>query len=180
MQCFLKMGTVTLSAAVVAACSSTAPMTPKPPAVPAALQVSDNEKLAFTLSATGTQNYECKANAAGAPTWAFIEPEAQLFGPNNEKMGTHGAGPFWMALDGSKTIGTVKTRVDAPRSTDIPWLLLTTKSTGIPGKMDSITSIQRINTAGGIAPATGCASSSDTGKTSKRFYTADYAFFTSK
>jgi Protein of unknown function (DUF3455) len=132
------------------------------------------------LAATGTQNYECKANAAGAYAWAFVAPEAELFGPNKDKMGTHGAGPFWMALDGSKIIGTVKARADAPRSADIPWLLLTTKSAGPAGKMAAVTSIQRINTVGGIAATSGCASPADAGKTSRQYYTADYVFFVSK
>jgi Protein of unknown function (DUF3455) len=180
MQKLLKTGTIALAVTVVVACSGTAPIVAKPAAVPAALQVTDNEKMAFTLSATGTQNYECKATASGAYAWAFVAPEAELFGRDKEKMGTHGAGPFWMALDGSKTIGTVKARADAPRSADIPWLLLTMKSTGTPGKMAPITSIQRINTVGGIAATEGCTSSADAGKTSKQFYTADYAFFVSK
>jgi hypothetical protein len=172
--------TVTLASWLLVACASSpgmkADMVSKDIAVPAAIKAADNEKLAFVWGATGTQNYECKPNATGAMAWAFIAPEAQLLA-DKTNVGTHGAGPFWMALDGSKTIGTVKARADAPSNKDIPWLLLSMKSAGAPGKLANVTSIQRINTVGGVAAATGCATAADAGKQSKIAYTADYAFF---
>jgi Protein of unknown function (DUF3455) len=175
--------TATLASLLLAACASSPSMNTsmvlKDIAVPAAIKTADTEKLAFVWAATGTQNYECKANAAGALAWTFIAPEAQLLA-DKVNVGTHGAGPFWMALDGSKTIGTVKARADAPSNKDIPWLLLTAKSSGAPGKLANITSIQRINTVGGIAATTGCATAADAGKQSKIAYTADYAFFVAK
>lgn len=171
--------TTTLTSLLLAACASSPSMGAKELAVPAAIKAADTEKLAFVWGATGTQNYECRANASGAMAWAFVAPEAQLLA-NGANVGSHGAGPFWMALDGSKTIGTVKARADAPSKTDIPWLLLTMKSTGAPGKLANITSIQRINTVGGVAAATGCAVAADAGKQSKIAYTADYAFFIAK
>lgn len=136
-----------------------------------------NEQAAFTWGALGTQNYECKVNAGGALAWAFVAPEAELFNANKGKAGFHGAGPHWTALDGSKTVGEVKARAPAQRSADIPWLLLARKSAGGPGKLANITSVQRINTVGGIAPATGCTQAADLGKTSKQGYTADYVYF---
>ena len=39
------------------------------------------------------------------------------------------------------------------------------------------TFIQRLNTAGGLAPSTGCASSSDVGREAFMPYTADYFFY---
>jgi len=98
----------------------------------------------------------------------------------NEKVGHHGAGPHWTALDGSKTIGTVKARSGGQRAADIPWLLLGAKSDGTPGKMATVTSVQRINTEGGNAPAAGCATASDAGKRVKEGYTSDYVYFTAR
>ena len=66
----------------------------------------------------------------------------------------------------------------------MPWLLLET--TGVqegPNGGDLLTRttfIQRVNTDGGLAPATGCAQLSDVGKKAFVPYTADYFFFTSE
>ncbi|MBW8722808.1 MAG: DUF3455 domain-containing protein [Polaromonas sp.] len=147
---------------------------------PAALQPADNERAAFTWHAVGSQIYECRASAKGGWAWVFVAPEADLFNQKDEKVGTHGAGPNWAALDGSKTIGTVKARADAARPSDIPLLLLTARSAGTPGKMAGVTSVQRLNTEGGNAPAGGCAVAADSGKRIKEGYTADYVFFTAK
>jgi Protein of unknown function (DUF3455) len=161
-----------LGCVLLTACS-----TPIKSPLPDALIPPANEQAAFTWGAVGTQNYECKASATGALAWAFVAPEAALFNANNSTVGFHGAGPHWTALDGSKTVGEVKARAPAQRGADIPWLLLATKSAGGPGKMANISSVQRINTVGGIAPATGCTQAADLGKTSKQGYTADYVYF---
>jgi hypothetical protein len=148
--------------------------------VPAVLKPADNERIAFTWHAVGSQIYECRASDKGGWAWVFVAPEADLFNQKDEKVGTHGAGPNWAALDGSKTIGAVKARADAGRPSDIPLLLLTAKSAGTPGKMAGVTSVQRLNTDGGNAPAKGCAVAADAGKRIKEGYTADYVFFTAK
>jgi Protein of unknown function (DUF3455) len=148
--------------------------------LPADLIPAANEQAAFTWSATGVQIYECKANASGALAWAFVAPEAELFNAQKERVGSHGAGPHWTALDSSKTVGQVKSRTDARLSSDIPWLLLTAKSAGGPGPMAAVTSVQRINTSGGVAPSTGCAAVADVGKISRQAYTADYVYFVAR
>ena len=168
-----------LVATGLAACSTLGTMTGTAPA-PAALQPPDSERAAFTWPAAGSQIYECRAAEKGGWAWVFVAPEADLFNDRKEKVGTHGAGPFWAALDGSRTVGTVKARADAARSSDIPLLLLTARSAGGTGRMAGITSVQRLNTQGGTAPATGCQTSADAGKQSRQPYTADYVFFTAR
>jgi hypothetical protein len=76
-------------------------------------------------------------------------------------------------------VGTLKQRADAPVAGAVPWLLLATKSNGPEGSFSRVTSIQRVNTAGGVAPAAGCASDS-AGATARVHYTADYYFFTNR
>ena len=147
---------------------------------PAALKPAEGERAAFTWHAVGSQIYECRASDKGGWAWVFVAPEADLFNQKDEKVGTHGAGPNWTALDGSKTLGTVKARADGERPGDIPLLLLTAKSAGMPGKMAAVTSVQRLNTEGGNAPAKGCSAQADVGKRVKEGYTADYVFFTAK
>ena len=74
---------------------------------------------------------------------------------------------------------SVKARADAPNKEDIPWLLLTARNTGTPGSFSTVTSIQRVNTVGGSAPASGC-NAATVGQEARVHYTADYRFFTQR
>jgi Protein of unknown function (DUF3455) len=149
--------------------------------VPDNLKPRANESLAMIASAKGVQIYECRAKQgqAGAYEWAFVAPEADLFDASGKKIGRHYAGPHWEATDGSKVAGTVKESAAAPRADAIPWLLLAAKSVGPEGSFSKMTSVQRLNTAGGAAPKTPC-SQSTVGTTSRVPYTADYYFLTEK
>jgi len=70
-------------------------------------------------------------------------------------------------------------RADAPQAGAIPWLLLGAKSVGPEGAFSRVTSIQRVNTVGGVAPKAGC-SQDNAGTPARIPYTADYYFFTAK
>ena len=143
--------------------------------MPAALKPHGGESLALIVPAKGVQIYQCRAkgNQAGAYEWAFVAPDADLFDVNGRKAGRHYAGPLWEATDGSKVSGKLTERADAPRAGAIPWLLLATKSVGPEGSFSRVTSIQRVNTVGGVAPRTGCYQST-AGTTARVPYTADY------
>jgi len=131
------------------------------------------ETLSTTLYATGVQIYECREKKDGGYAWAFVAPEALLHDASGRRVGTHGAGPHWRADDGSAVVGTVVARVDAPERVNIPWLLLSTRSTGSDGALAGVTSIQRVNTAGGAPPAVPCTAHA-LGATGRVAYTADY------
>src|SRR5262249_9768203 len=96
-----------------------------------------------------------KKDQASAYEWAFVAPEADLFDTSGKKIGRHYAGPHWESSDGSKIAGTVKASTDAPQADAIPWLLLVTKSVGPQGSFSKITSIQRVNTVGGVVQSCG-------------------------
>jgi uncharacterized protein DUF3455 len=168
---------IALLVVLVAACAS-----PRPPtsaiSVPEKLKVGANESLVMIIAARGVQVYECRAmkDQAGAYAWAFVAPEADLFDGQGGRIGRHYAGPHWEAVDGSKIQGTVKERTDAPVAGAIPWLLLAAKSVGPDGAFSRVTSIQRVNTAGGVAPVTDC-SQATAGTPARINYTADYYFF---
>jgi hypothetical protein len=102
------------------------------------------------------QIYQCRArkDQVGGFEWAFVAPN-----------------------DSSKVLGTVKERADAPAADAIPWLLLTAKSVGAQGSFGKVTSVQRVSTAGGVAPKAGC-SQATAGTPARVGYTADYYFFT--
>lgn len=150
-----------LMAALAAGCASTVP-------VPDALKPGANESLALIVPARGVQIYECRAG-----NWVFVAPDAELFDRAGKKIGSHYAGPHWEAADGSKVVGAVKQRADAPAAGDIPWLLLGAKSVGGEGAFSKVTSIQRVATVGGIAPAAGCTAPG----VARVPYSADYYFF---
>ncbi len=140
-------------------------------------------RLTLTLSARGVQVYECRvtsAAAAGAAEWAFVAPEAELFDAMGRRAGSHGAGPFWHAGDGSRIVGSVTALHDAPVAGAIPWLLLQARPTGADGAgrtFGRVSHVQRINTQGGVAPAAGCQRET-LGHTVRVPYSADYLFFT--
>jgi hypothetical protein len=145
-------------------------------AVPAALAAGANESLAMVVPARGVQIYQCRAKG-DSHEWAFVAPDAELLDARGNVIGQHGAGPTWRALDGSQVSATLKARADAPVAGAIPWLLLAARDTGPAGAFSGITSIQRVNTAGGLAPATPCTGAM-AGKQERVRYTADYRLFT--
>ena len=165
---------------LVAACAS--PQAPTSMVtVPEKLKPGANESLAMIVPAKGVQLYECRARTGqvGGYEWAFVAPEADLFDARGTRTGRHYAGPHWESTDGSKIVGTVKERADAPVADAIPWLLLAAKSVGPEGSFSKVTSIQRVNTVGGVAPKTDC-SQATAGTPARVNYTADYYFFTAK
>jgi hypothetical protein len=144
-----------------------------PAGTPAKLTPAADQDLAFALDASGTQNYQCQANG----TWLFIAPEADLFQVGHDHVtGHHFVGPTWEWIDGSTVVGAKVAGVSVDPSS-IPWLLLTAKSHGpIDGKMTEITSVQRLSTNGGNAPAGACTPSDSVGVD----YTARYFFYRTK
>jgi hypothetical protein len=144
--------------------------------VPEKLKPAAMESLAMVVPAKGVQIYECRAAKGGGYEWAFVGPEADLFDGDGKRIGRHYGGPHWEAADGSKIVGTLKERADAPTADAIPWLLLGAKSVGPDGSFSKVTSIQRVNTLGGVAPKNGC-SRAAAGTAARVAYTADYYFF---
>ena len=67
-------------------------------------------------------------------------------------------------------------QVDAPAATAIPWLLLRATSASGTGVWGSVSYVQRLNTTGGKAPATGCDATTVNGEV-RVDYTADYYFY---
>ena len=147
---------------IAAGCASTVP-------VPENLKPASNETLKRIVPAKGVQIYECREGR-----WLFVAPEADLFDQRGNLIGKHYAGPHWEATgDGSKVVGKLKSRADAPAANAIPWLLLDAKSVGGRGYFSDVTSIQRVATVGGAAPTSDCSH----GERARVDYTADYYFF---
>lgn len=132
-----------------------APQLPCPKQVPPALDPPAQVTLALAVAASGTQNYVCSPGKDGAaPSWTLEGPHA-LVNVGRDVVGIHFAGPSWQALDGSLVKGTKVAAADAPKPGALPWLLLSGMPSGA-GTFGAITYIQRLETAGGVAPASGC------------------------
>ena len=130
------------------------------------------EALVATVNAVGAQVYECKVNSAGQHLWHFREPIATLL-IAGKTVGRHYAGPNWEMTDGSAVGAKVAGRAPGASSRDIPLLKLDVRARRGEGQLYEVTTIQRINTRGGVA-AGPCESA---GVLLSVPYTADYAFY---
>jgi len=146
------------------------------PDVPDKIQAPAGEEVALAAHASGSQIYTCKADAEGKFTWTLKAPEAQLTDRKDKVIGSHSAGPTWKLKDGSEVTGKAAAQVDSLDSDSIPWLLVKVVNHSGKGRLADVTTIQRIHTRGGKAPATGC-DASHSGNEEKSSYTADYYFY---
>jgi hypothetical protein len=162
--------------ALAAARVAQAPVAP----VPQALAPRGAQSLQERIAARGVQVYECRADAAapGGAQWVFVAPQAELFDGAGTPAGKHYGGPHWEAADGSRIVGAVEARADAPQPDHIPWLLLSARSVGAEGRFARVTSIQRVNTNGGLPPSRPCQPGA-VGQKETVPYTADYLFYRS-
>ena len=150
--------------------------------VPASLEVPKGNKLILHTYAKGVQIYLC----AQVPTdtskyiWVLSEPRANLYREKNYRIqvGKHYYDslkrPTWESTDGSKITCAKVAQENVPGA--IPWLLLkTVYATGF-GPVRGTAYIQRLNTVGGVAPATG-ATVEHKGEYLSVPYTAEYLFY---
>jgi Protein of unknown function (DUF3455) len=177
-----------------------------PPPVPSDIQVPEGNKAFLEGHAVGTQNYICLPcpnattpaamcpNASGF-AWILFTPQATLFNDPAHQLTTHffspnpvetgTVRPTWQHSRDTSTVwaqalgSSTDPKFVAPGA--IAWVLL--RKAGVqagPGGGDTLTAttfIQRLNTSGGLAPSTGCASSADVGHQAFVPYTADYFFY---
>jgi hypothetical protein len=146
------------------------------PNVPSPIQPPAEEELVLVARASGFQIYVCRFDVEGKTGWVLKAPEAQLFDQQGNSIGKHFGGPRWQHNDGSEITGKMAAKVDAPDPTAIPWLLLTVTGDTGSGVLSGVTTIQRINTAGGLAPAERCGAANIDAEF-KSPYTADYYFY---
>ncbi|HEY0875696.1 MAG TPA: DUF3455 domain-containing protein [Vicinamibacterales bacterium] len=164
------------------------------PRVPDNLEVPAGHKAFLITHASGTQNYVCMPSGGGV-TWAFHGPQATLFNEKDEQLLTHYLSPnpdqggalqaTWRHSRDTSTVWAVAiasyAEPDYVNPGAIPWLLL--RVTGVEygpawgDKMARTTFIQRVNTDGGRAPASGCSTTADIGARAMVPYTTQYVFY---
>jgi hypothetical protein len=132
--------------------------------------VPEGNKVAFSTYAEGVQIYRWTGTS-----WTLVGPDATLYADaeGNGLVGIHYAGPTWESNSGSRVVGRVLKRC-TPDPTAIQWLLLEAVYSEGPGIFDRVTYIQRVNTAGGLAPSTPGAFTGDVVRVP---YTTEYVFY---
>ncbi len=125
--------------------------------LPEGLQLPGPHVTVMELRASGEQFYESQASAGGGFEWVLQGPNAQLTDElTGEPQGKHygsPVGPVW-EIKGFAVTGEVLSKVDA-KAGNIPWLLLRVKHIEPKrpgGYTPGLSSIQRIDTEGGVAP----------------------------
>jgi hypothetical protein len=149
------------------------------PDVPDKLQAPPGEEVVLSAHGSGSQVYVCKAGPDGKAAWSLKGPEADLLDSKGSVIARHFAGPAWKYKDGSEITGKAVERLNAPESASIQWLLLTVidHSGKKKGFFSHVTSVQRINTQGGLPPADGDCNTSTLKTEVKSPYSADYYFY---
>jgi hypothetical protein len=175
-----------------------------PPQVPGLLEVEDGNTVFRVGHGFGTQNYVCAPSVTSATGFAFalFTPQATLFDDAGDQLTTHffspnsdpgvkppEAGAIRATWEDSRDTSRVWAAV-LQQSTDanfvrpgaVAWLLLQTSGVAAgPNGGDRLTKttfIQRVNTVGGLAPASGCSTFEDLGRKAFVPYSADYFFYT--
>jgi Protein of unknown function (DUF3455) len=172
--CIRRFASFTLLAAAAAVLSFSAAAQE----VPQQIQPPASEQLLLRVHSKGDQVYTCKADGAQF-TWTLKAPDAQLFDKDGKLFGKHFAGPSWEASDGSRVTGKAIANAPSPDADSIPWLLVNILTHEGSGVLSRATTIQRLNTKGGKAPASGC-DASHIGHEIRVLYSADYLFFAPK
>jgi hypothetical protein len=173
------------------------------PKVPEILKVEDGNELFLVGHGVGTQNYVCAPSTTSVTGVAFslFTPQATLFDDERRQLITHFFSPNDDPRVAPPERGTIRVTWEDSRDTSrvwafllqqstdakfvrqdaVAWLLL--KESGVAAgptggnRLTQTTFIQRLNTVGGLAPASGCSTIGDLGRRAFVPYSADYFFY---
>jgi len=148
---------------------------------PVGLKQSDQPvppRLLLQVHVKGDQIYACRSESSQF-AWILKAPDARLLDKKDQPIGKHFAGPTWQISDGSQVTAKASMSVASPDAASIPWLLLKVVSHEVNGVLSRATSIQRLNTKGGKAPASGC-EADHVNQEVRVPYSADYLFYAPK
>ncbi|WP_259460785.1 DUF3455 domain-containing protein [Paraburkholderia sp. BL23I1N1] len=166
----------------LAGCATT-PKTPPPTAdesLPVALRASQDEVLQEVMTTHGDETYVCRrvkarppaSGATGQPdtlpgvardgtqlTWDTLGSEAILVDAAGQSAGTVAPGRYFLSYDGSYVIGNVAAESQVGANA-LTWVRYTARFVAAPrpgeGRFAEISSIQRIDTSGGLPPQSSC------------------------
>ncbi len=179
----LLVGVVLAGCATVGGAPTTSPSTGKPAVAStpslglfSRIRVPSDREPVLQLSARGVQIFRCEKRD-GAFAWVFRQPDAELLDASGRVVGRHGANFSFEHNDGSRLVATIAAYDDAPKSTDLRWLLMTTRSFG-KGAFEGVTHVQRIDTHGGMPPEH--CDSSQSNQVLRVEFSAEFVFYRAK
>src|SRR5262249_50288636 len=141
------------------------------------------------------------ASSATGVAFSLFTPEATLFNAEGKQLITHFFSPNSDPTVEPAEFGTIRVTWEDSRDSSRVWAMLveqslderfvqkdavawlklktvgTDEGTLGPGRLTNVTFIQRLNTADGLAPKTGCTSLGDIGHKAFVPYSADYFFY---
>jgi hypothetical protein len=160
---------------------SAAQLLAQSPAVPSSIAV-HGDTLVVTLHAEGAEIYECEVDEHKRFAWRPREPIATLT-LDGDTVGRHYVGLRWGHVDDSKLRweyvdgSVVQARIVASTAgayaNDIPWLKMDVVAQTGGGVLYGVTTVQRINTRGGMASG----ACGPAGSFLSVPYSADYVFW---
>jgi len=159
---------------LITACSHDASTAPSLPVADLGtctnLQTPDGTTLAAHAFATGVQIYRWNDTS-----WVFVSPSAVLTtdAARTDMIAIHYSGPTWQSIGGDKVVASAANSCKATPDA-IPWLLLNATTVAANGPFAGVKYIQRLNTAGGLAPST---PGTKSGEVASVAYTAEYFFY---
>jgi hypothetical protein len=147
------------------------------PEVPDELKAGPEEHLVLLAHASGAQVYTCTKGESGASQWVLKGPDATLRDDGGDAVGQHSVGPKWTYRDGSSVTGKAVAHLDALDPNAVAWLKLQATGHAGTGLLTRVTTVQRIHTHGGQAPAATKCTPAEQNKEVRVPYTADYYFY---
>lgn len=167
---------VTLAAAALLALPALAAI-PEPAGLSPRMRASLDEEPAFMLSGNGVNVYECRPGLSepNAYLWSFVAPDATLYEGSRTAARSTSPNLLESASDRSSVSGIVRA-TQPGGANNLPWTLMRARPLGESGLFAGVTSIQRVNTSGGIAPGNGCGADT-VGSEARVAYSADYYFY---
>jgi hypothetical protein len=154
------------------------------PNVPPGLEAPAGHKVSFRAFAEGVQIYTAtlSPDSSRSLVWTFVGPEAVLLDSEGGVVGCHyayagPARPAWESSSGSLVVGARNVPPVTVDPTALAWLRLDAVLAAGPGIFKGTTFIQRVNTTGGLPPAT---APTRVGEEARVPYTAEYVFYRAK
>jgi hypothetical protein len=167
-----------IAAALVAAPTLAAAALAEPAGIAPGLRAAANEQAAFVLSGSGVYVYQCKQNPADANRygWYFVAPDATLYEGSREAA-RFATPTLFESLSDRTSVATLARATQPAGSGNLPWAMMRAQPLGASaGMFNGITSVQRVNTRGGLPPAGGC-DADNIGEEARVAFNADYYFY---
>ena len=147
----------------------------RPSGVAAAINPPAGVEPAFALSASGVQVWQCSALGADGWGWSYVAPDATLY-EGSRSIATHKVPDLWESLSDRSSVTAVPRANQPAGAGNLSWQLMEAAPLNPTGMFAGVTHVQRVNTGGGVPPASGCGPA-NVGAENRVPFRADYYFY---